>query len=140
MCVCGCGCVCVCVCLCVGVWVWGCVLWPPRRGPRRVGDDDDDDDDDGGGDDDDCAGRSGEVVFSTGMVGYTESLTDPSYRGQLLASTFPMNGNYGVPNTNSKTGGARLDSLGLPRGFESNQIHAAAFITQVCRCAVRLGL
>ena len=78
------------------------------------------------------------MVFSTGMVGYTESLTDPSYRGQLLTSTFPMNGNYGVPNSNSKTG-ARLDALGLPHGFESNQIHAAAFITQVRGAARSVG-
>ena len=40
---------------------------------------------------------AGEVVFNTGMVGYTESLTDPSYRGQILALTYPLVGNYGVP-------------------------------------------
>jgi carbamoyl-phosphate synthase small subunit len=40
---------------------------------------------------------SGEVVFNTGMVGYTEALTDPSYRGQILALTYPLVGNYGVP-------------------------------------------
>lgn len=40
---------------------------------------------------------SGEVVFNTGMVGYTEALTDPSYRGQLLCLTYPLVGNYGVP-------------------------------------------
>jgi len=40
---------------------------------------------------------AGEVVFNTGMVGYTETLTDPSYRGQILVSTFPLVGNYGVP-------------------------------------------
>jgi carbamoyl-phosphate synthase small subunit len=40
---------------------------------------------------------SGEVVFNTGMVGYTESLTDPSYRGQILVLTYPLVGNYGVP-------------------------------------------
>jgi carbamoyl-phosphate synthase small subunit len=40
---------------------------------------------------------SGEVVFSTGMVGYPEALTDPSYRGQILALTYPLVGNYGVP-------------------------------------------
>jgi carbamoyl-phosphate synthase small subunit len=39
----------------------------------------------------------GEVVFNTGMVGYVETLTDPSYRGQLLVATYPMQGNYGVP-------------------------------------------
>src|SRR3989440_2392813 len=40
---------------------------------------------------------AGEVVFNTGMVGYTESLTDPSYRGQIVALTYPLVGNYGVP-------------------------------------------
>jgi carbamoyl-phosphate synthase small subunit len=42
-------------------------------------------------------GAEGEVVFNTGMVGYVESLTDPSYRGQILALTYPLIGNYGVP-------------------------------------------
>ena len=41
---------------------------------------------------------SGEVVFNTGMVGYPEALTDPSYRGQILVLTFPLIGNYGVPD------------------------------------------
>jgi hypothetical protein len=41
----------------------------------------------------------GELVFQTGMTGYPETLTDPSYRGQLLVSTFPLVGNYGVPCT-----------------------------------------
>ena len=41
---------------------------------------------------------SGEVVFNTGMVGYPEALTDPSYRGQILVLTYPLVGNYGVPN------------------------------------------
>ena len=40
---------------------------------------------------------SGEVVFNTGMVGYPESLTDPSYFGQILVLTYPLVGNYGVP-------------------------------------------
>ncbi|MCF0174199.1 MAG: carbamoyl-phosphate synthase (glutamine-hydrolyzing) small subunit, partial [Bacteroidales bacterium] len=39
----------------------------------------------------------GEVVFSTAMVGYPESLTDPSYSGQILCVTYPIIGNYGVP-------------------------------------------
>lgn len=43
---------------------------------------------------------SGEVVFNTGMVGYTESFTDPSYRGQILVLTYPLVGNYGVPPEN----------------------------------------
>src|SRR5688572_21198474 len=41
---------------------------------------------------------SGEVVFNTGMVGYTEALTDPSYRGQIMVLTYPLVGNYGVSN------------------------------------------
>lgn len=41
---------------------------------------------------------NGEVVFATGMVGYVESLTDPSYRGQILVMTYPLIGNYGVPD------------------------------------------
>ena len=40
---------------------------------------------------------SGECVFQTGMVGYVESLTDPSYEGQILVLTYPLVGNYGVP-------------------------------------------
>src|SRR5690242_4629533 len=41
---------------------------------------------------------SGEVVFNTGMAGYPESLTDPSYFGQILVLTYPIIGNYGVPS------------------------------------------
>ncbi len=41
---------------------------------------------------------SGEVVFSTGMMGYPESLTDPSYKGQILILTYPLVGNYGIPD------------------------------------------
>jgi carbamoylphosphate synthase small subunit len=41
---------------------------------------------------------AGEVVFNTGMVGYVESLTDPSYKGQILVLTYPLVGNYGVPS------------------------------------------
>ncbi|GAA5804311.1 dihydroorotate dehydrogenase [Helicostylum pulchrum] len=67
---------------------------------------------------------SGECVFQTGMVGYPESLTDPSYRGQILVVTFPLVGNYGVP---SRT---EMDELlkDLPKRFESNEIHIAGLI------------
>lgn len=67
---------------------------------------------------------SGELVFQTGMVGYPESITDPSYRGQILVITFPLVGNYGVPSRKS------LDSLldGLPAHFEASQIHVAGLI------------
>jgi len=44
------------------------------------------------------ASTSGEVVFSTGMMGYPESLTDPSYKGQILVLTYPLVGNYGIPD------------------------------------------
>ncbi|MDR1763873.1 MAG: carbamoyl-phosphate synthase (glutamine-hydrolyzing) small subunit, partial [Dysgonamonadaceae bacterium] len=43
------------------------------------------------------APAAGEVVFNTAMVGYPESLTDPSYAGQILTVTYPLIGNYGVP-------------------------------------------
>ncbi len=58
--------------------------------------------------------RVGEVVFTTGMVGYHEALTDPSYKGQILVFTHPLIGNYGVPPYTA------LDELsGLPKYFES---------------------
>jgi len=47
---------------------------------------------------------AGEVVFNTGMVGYPETLTDPSYKGQILVLTYPLIGNYGVPNTHKFKG------------------------------------
>jgi len=56
---------------------------------------------------------SGEVVFSTGMVGYVESLTDPSYKGQILVLTYPLIGNYGVPDASF---------------FESKKIHASGLV------------
>lgn len=46
--------------------------------------------------------RQGEVVFSTGMVGYPESISDPSYAGQILTFTYPLIGNYGVPDREAK--------------------------------------
>jgi len=64
---------------------------------------------------------SGEMVFYTAMTGYPESLTDPSYSGQILVSTYPMIGNYGVPD-------AELDSHGLPLHFESERVQCAALI------------
>ncbi|KAJ2582452.1 Carbamoyl-phosphate synthase, partial [Coemansia sp. RSA 1797] len=67
---------------------------------------------------------SGECVFQTGMVGYPESLTDPSYRGQILVLTYPLIGNYGVPSHDE------MDPLlkDLPAYFESNQIHVAGLV------------
>src|ERR1039457_3828077 len=63
---------------------------------------------------------NGEVVFNTGMVGYPETMTDPSYRGQILICTYPLIGNYGVPD----------DALenGLYKNFESDNIHIRALI------------
>lgn len=67
---------------------------------------------------------SGELVFQTGMVGYPESITDPSYRGQILVITFPLVGNYGVPSRETVD-----EMLGnLPRYFESSQIHVAGLV------------
>ncbi|OJJ37755.1 hypothetical protein ASPWEDRAFT_107501 [Aspergillus wentii DTO 134E9] len=67
---------------------------------------------------------AGELVFQTGMVGYPESVTDPSYRGQILVVTFPLVGNYGVPSRET------MDELlkTLPKYFESTQIHIAALV------------
>jgi carbamoyl-phosphate synthase small subunit len=53
----------------------------------------------------------GEVVFNTGMVGYVESLTDPSYRGQILAMTYPLIGNYGVPSPANNAGRFESDRI-----------------------------
>jgi carbamoyl-phosphate synthase small subunit len=61
----------------------------------------------------------GEVVFNTAMTGYPESLTDPSYAGQILTFTYPLIGNYGVP----ETGGNEL-----PTFMESERIHPKAII------------
>ena len=68
---------------------------------------------------------AGEVVFNTGMVGYVENFTDPSYKGQILATTYPLLGNYGVQNSPP-------DELGLPTGMESDRIHVSAVLCQVC--------
>ena len=67
---------------------------------------------------------SGELVFQTGMVGYPESITDPSYRGQILVITFPLVGNYGVPSR------AIMDDLlqDVPAYFEGRMIHVAGLV------------
>lgn len=64
----------------------------------------------------------GEVVFNTGMVGYPEALSDPSYRGQILVLTYPLVGNYGVPDDTI------MDEHGLPVYFESKTIQIAALV------------
>lgn len=67
---------------------------------------------------------AGEVVFTTAMVGYPETLTDPSYRGQIVCLTYPLIGNYGVPSRTD------VDELGLPAHFESGKIQVAGVIVQ----------
>ncbi|MBD3401297.1 glutamine-hydrolyzing carbamoyl-phosphate synthase small subunit [candidate division GN15 bacterium] len=67
------------------------------------------------------AEAAGEVVFNTGMVGYPETLTDPSYSGQILVMTYPLAGNYGVPEFS-------VDDNGLPIGFESDRIQVAGLV------------
>lgn len=67
---------------------------------------------------------AGELVFQTGMVGYPESITDPSYKGQILVVTFPLVGNYGVPSRDTMD-----EILGdLPAHFEANQIHVSGLV------------
>jgi len=61
----------------------------------------------------------GEVVFNTAMMGYPESLTDPSYAGQILVTTFPLIGNYGVPETGGQP---------LPTFMESDKIHVKGLV------------
>jgi carbamoyl-phosphate synthase small subunit len=63
---------------------------------------------------------AGEVVFNTAMTGYPESLTDPSYKGQILVSTYPLIGNYGVPINTIENG--------LLKFFESDHIHISGLV------------
>lgn len=66
------------------------------------------------------ANTNGEVVFNTGMVGYPETMTDPSYRGQILVCTYPLIGNYGIPSNEKE--------YELYKNFESDNIHCRALI------------
>jgi carbamoyl-phosphate synthase small subunit len=63
---------------------------------------------------------AGEVVFNTAMTGYPESLTDPSYNGQILALTYPLVGNYGVPG--------RIEEEKMLKFFESDKVHVNALV------------
>lgn len=63
---------------------------------------------------------AGEVVFYTAMTGYPESLTDPSYTGQILVSTYPMIGNYGVPFDKTENG--------IHKYYESHKLHISGLI------------
>ncbi|MBP5566629.1 MAG: glutamine-hydrolyzing carbamoyl-phosphate synthase small subunit [Bacteroidales bacterium] len=67
------------------------------------------------------AACSGELVFSTSMVGYPESLTDPSYEGQILCVSYPIIGNYGIP-------AMERDEWGVCLGFESERIHVRGLV------------
>jgi carbamoyl-phosphate synthase small subunit len=70
----------------------------------------------------------GEVVFNTGMVGYPEALTDPSYKGQILCFTYPLIGNYGIPYYSN------VDEFNLPIHFESNKIQVSGLIvSELCK-------
>ena len=64
---------------------------------------------------------AGEVVFNTAMMGYPESLTDPSYAGQLMTLTYPLVGNYGVPPFT-------VEQNGMATFMESDKIYASAII------------
>ncbi|MFH1546304.1 MAG: carbamoyl-phosphate synthase domain-containing protein, partial [Patescibacteria group bacterium] len=76
----------------------------------------------------------GEVVFATGMVGYPESLTDPSFAGQILVLTYPLIGNYGVPRQSAvgspsfakATEGSRQSAV--EQNFESEKIQIAGLV------------
>ncbi|NXQ62608.1 CPSM synthase, partial [Anthoscopus minutus] len=68
------------------------------------------------------ASTAGEVVFNTGISGYTEALTDPSYKGQILTLANPIVGNGGVPDT------AALDEMGLRRFLESDGIKVSGLL------------
>jgi carbamoyl-phosphate synthase (ammonia) len=71
---------------------------------------------------------AGEVVFNTGLVGYPETLTDPSYKGQILTLTYPIIGNYGVPCTKER------DENGLLTNVESEKIQVSGLLVQdYCR-------
>ena len=69
---------------------------------------------------------TGECVFSTSMVGYPESLTDPSYTGQILTFTYPLVGNYGVPTFDKEHG--------VLKYFESDDIKVTGFVVhELCK-------
>src|SRR5580698_7305786 len=71
-----------------------------------------------------CTARpvAGEVVFNTGMSGYVETLTDPSYKGQVLMTTYPLVGSYGVPAPRPP------GSLDAP--YESDRVQVQALVVQ----------
>lgn len=68
------------------------------------------------------ANVNGETVFNTWMVGYPETLTDPSYKWQILVCTFPLQWNYGIPDFQE------IDKYHIRKNFESDNIHISALI------------
>ena len=68
----------------------------------------------------------GEIVFNTSMVGYPESLTDPSYKNQILVLTYPCIGNYGVPSEK------KAKETNILEYFESNNIQISGLIISAC--------
>src|ERR1700724_2673558 len=67
----------------------------------------------------------GEVVFNTGMTGYVEALTDPSYRGQILVLTYPLQGNYGVPEGPFESRQVQVEGLVVSRHCAAPSHHAS---------------
>ena len=74
---------------------------------------------------------AGEVVFYTAMTGYPESLTDPSYAGQILVSTYPMIGNYGIP--------PEKQEFGFSKYLESEKIQASGLILPTIHLDTAIG-
>ena len=75
---------------------------------------------------------AGEVVFNTGMVGYPEAMTDPSYRGQILVLTYPLIGNYGVP-VNGELKHSK-DGSSISEFFESDKVQISGLVVStLCR-------
>lgn len=69
---------------------------------------------------------AGETVFNTAMTGYPESLTDPSYEGQILVTTFPLQGNYGVPESEVSEDNNETVST----NYESHRVHVRGLVVQ----------
>ena len=76
---------------------------------------------------------AGEVVFNTAMMGYPESLTDPSYAGQLMVLTYPLVGNYGVPPFT-------VENNGIATFMESDKIYASAIIVADSARCILIGM
>ena len=75
----------------------------------------------------------GEIVFNTGMVGYTETLTDPSYAGQILTLTYPLVGNYGVPDPEKANDG-------ISKYFESDKIQIRGLVVHELSLLQAIGI